>query len=113
MISKTPFEEFNKKFDVAGAFIECEGEILMLLRQDGEPQGNKWSSVAGKVERGEIVVDGMAREIKEEAGIDVSPGGLKFLASYYTRYPSIDFVYHLYRIILKKKPEVKIRPDEH
>jgi hypothetical protein len=42
MISKTEIKNFNKRFDVVSAFIEHEGQILMLHRQDHKPQGNTW-----------------------------------------------------------------------
>ena len=49
MISRTKLENFNKKFDVVSVFIEHDGEILLLHRQDHKPQGNTWAMPAGKV----------------------------------------------------------------
>ena len=39
MISTAEIENFNKKFDVVSVFVEHDGKILLLHRQDHKPQG--------------------------------------------------------------------------
>ena len=51
MISRNKIENFNKKFDVVSVFIEHNGKILLLHRQDHKPQGNTWAMLAGKVDK--------------------------------------------------------------
>jgi 8-oxo-dGTP diphosphatase len=113
MISRNKIENFNKKFDVVSVFIEHEGEILLLHRQDNKPQGNTWAMVAGKVNNGEQLIDALVREVQEEIGLKVSPQDYKYFEGYYVRYPGYDYVYHVYHLPLKKKPVLDINLKEH
>ena len=40
MIFKKKPEDFDKKIDVVGVFVEHEGQFILLHRQDHKPQGN-------------------------------------------------------------------------
>lgn len=113
MISKTPIENFKKKFDVVSVFIECDGEILLLHRQDHKPQGNTWAMVAGKVDQSENLVQAMVRETEEEIGLVIKPEELKYFACYYLRYPDYDYLYHIYHLSLSTKPTLTINFKEN
>ena len=113
MISKNEIENFNKKFDVVSAFIEYDGEILLLLRQDHKPQGDTWSMVAGKVSHGESLVDALVREIKEEIGLRIQTRDCKYFETYYVRYPKYDYLYHVYHISLERKPSLNLNLEEN
>ena len=66
MIYKERPKNFNPKFDVISCFVEYDGEILLLHRQDHKPEGNTWGVPAGKVDKGESLLEAMTREIQEE-----------------------------------------------
>lgn len=104
---------FDDSLEVAGCVIKCHGKILFLHRQDHKPQGNTWDMPAGKVKKGENVVQGLIREIKEESGLEFKAEDLKFFKTVFVKYPDLDFVYHIFSTELKEQPEVKIDLDSH
>lgn len=113
MISTTEIENFKKKFDVVSVFIEHEGKVLFLHRQDYKPQGNTWGIVAGKVDAEEDSLDALIRETKEEVGLDIKKEDIKFIEEYYVRYDDYDFKYHTHHVSLKEKPVIRIEQNEH
>jgi 8-oxo-dGTP pyrophosphatase MutT (NUDIX family) len=113
MLSRIPIKDFKKKYDIVSAFIEHDGEILLLLRQDHKPQGNTWAMPAGKVNVGEDMLDALVREIEEEIGVKTKREDYKFHESYYIRYPEYDNMYHVYHLLVKEKPEIILGLDEH
>lgn len=58
-----------------GAVVVKDGSILMVRRKN-EPGRGLWSVPGGRLEHGEYVVDAVAREVKEETGLDVEVKGL-------------------------------------
>jgi 8-oxo-dGTP pyrophosphatase MutT (NUDIX family) len=112
MISRTGIEGFSPKFDVVSVFIEHDGEILLLHRQDHKPQGNTWSMPAGKVEEGEVLLDALVREVEEETRMRFDSQQYKYHGVYYVRYPEFDYRYHVYRLSIDKKPEIILNPEE-
>ena len=113
MISKTPLENFKNKFDVVSVFIEHDGKILLLHRQDHKPQGNTWGVPAGKVDANEKLHDAIAREVEEEIGVRASQEKYVFFEKYYVRYAEYDFMYHVYHLKLKEKPLINLNRKEH
>ena len=59
MIFKERPPNFSSEFDVASCFVEHDGEILLLHRQDHKPEGNTWGVPAGKVDEGEEIMQTM------------------------------------------------------
>ena len=59
---------------VTAAVIEREGKILLAQRERGDRLAGKWEFPGGKIEQGETPQDCLAREIREELGIEVRVG---------------------------------------
>ncbi len=59
---------------VVAAVIERENLILIGQRKRSSNHGLKWEFPGGKVELGENHQDALARELKEELGIDATVG---------------------------------------
>jgi 8-oxo-dGTP diphosphatase len=70
---------------VAAAVIERDAKILIGQRKRGDSHGLKWEFPGGKVERGESPASGLARELREELGIEATIG--QELVRYEHRYP--------------------------
>ncbi len=70
---------------VAAAVIERDAKILIGQRKRGDSHGLKWEFPGGKVERGESPASGLARELREELGIEATVG--QELARDEHRYP--------------------------
>jgi len=106
-------ENFNPKFEVVGSFVQCNGEIVLLLRQDHKSAGNTWGLPSGKVDEGESLLDAICRETYEETGIIVPPDEMKFFSTVYVKYADYDLIYHMFHTQLDNQPEIRIREDEH
>ena len=59
---------------VVAAVIEREGKILVGQRQNHDTHPGKWEFPGGKVERGETPAEALARELREELGIEAEIG---------------------------------------
>ena len=55
-----------------GAVILRDGEVLIVRRANPPLQG-EWSIPGGALDLGEKLRDGIAREVREETGLDVEP----------------------------------------
>ncbi len=56
-----------------GAVIVVDGKVV-LIRRRFEPLKGQWSLPGGAVELGETLEDSIAREIREEIGLDIEVG---------------------------------------
>lgn len=54
----------------AGVVVEHEGRVL-LVRRNHEPMYGRWTFPSGFVDAGEVVAEAAAREVREEAGVEV------------------------------------------
>jgi ADP-ribose pyrophosphatase YjhB (NUDIX family) len=55
-----------------GAAIVRDGQLLLVKRLT-PPEAESWSLPGGKVEFGEQLADAVAREIREELGVEIAP----------------------------------------
>ena len=56
-----------------GGVVFIEGRVLLIKRRF-EPLAGRWSLPGGALELGETLAEGLAREMKEETGLDVNVG---------------------------------------
>jgi 8-oxo-dGTP diphosphatase len=56
-----------------GGIVFVGGRVLLIKRRF-EPLAGRWSLPGGAVEVGETLAEGLAREMKEETGLEVSVG---------------------------------------
>jgi len=113
MIYKTEPENFIPRFEVVSCYLEHKGEVLILHRQDHKPEGNTWGLPAGKIDAGENEVKAISREIFEETGLSVELGELKYLEKLYVAYPTYQFIFHMFKVVLTERPVIKINDGEH
>ena len=59
---------------VVAAVIERDGAVLLARRKPGGPHGGLWEFPGGKVERGELPEQALARELYEEFGVAAEVG---------------------------------------
>ena len=114
MISTNPIEKFRKKFDVVSLFVICNGKILMLKRQINKPHEKTWGPPAGKVDKGESIEQAICRETFEESGLKIQEDQItKHQKSYFVRHGNIDFMFYVFAVKIKNKPEIILRTIEH
>lgn len=63
-----------KTLDVVAAIIERDGKILLAQRPEQGDQPGLWEFAGGKVEAGESQPQALVRELREELGIEATPG---------------------------------------
>jgi 8-oxo-dGTP pyrophosphatase MutT (NUDIX family) len=113
MIYQEEPANFSPKLEAAGCFVKCDGEILLLHRQDHRPEGNTWGLPAGKINKGESAADAITREIKEETNLDIPAAQINYLGKVYVRYPTYDSIFHVFETTVTCQQGVLINPDEH
>lgn len=106
-------EEFKPDMEVVGCFCEYDDNIVLLKRHEDSFQPGRWGLPAGKVESGEDLGVAMARELKEETGIDLPPEDLSLLKTVYVEFAGVSFVFNMFRAVLHDKPEVALNAREH
>lgn len=113
MIFKERPLNFESKFEIVSCYVEHNDEILILHRQDHKPEGNTWGLPAGKVDKGEDIKMAMLREMEEETGITKQTNELKFLETVYVKYPEYDFIYHMFKVVINSRPDIRLSSSEH
>ncbi len=106
-------KDFKQAFEVASCFLEKDGKILLLHRQDSKPQGDRWGMPAGKIQPGESVELAMLRELYEETGYTPKGAHYTYICPTYVRFPEYDFVYHLFRLPITDEFQVRLDPRAH
>lgn len=111
MIYEEMPKDFDSVFEVVSCFVEHDGKILLLHRQDHKPQGDTWAGPAGKLDDGEDIHEAIKRETEEETGILLrNPKHFKKL---FVRFSDYDFVYHIFHEVLDELQDVVLSQGEH
>lgn len=111
--SQNEIPYFQSSNSIVTCFIEYLEEILILKRAEKGNHPNKWCTPGGKCEINETFEKAIIREVWEETKIDVL--GLKTFTKCYIRtIPSNqDYLFGVFRISLKEKPQVYLDFSEH
>ena len=71
---------------VVAGVLKRDGRILICRRRADQPHALKWEFPGGKLEAGESPAEALARELREELGIESTPG--RELMRYEFAYPA-------------------------
>ncbi len=113
MIYKEQPADFSPRFEVASCYLEHDGQFVLLHRHGNKSQANKWGVIAGKMEKGEDIFGAMAREIREETGMDIPKEKLEYFSKLYVHHGGYDFIYHMFSSKFDSRPVIKINEKEH
>jgi 8-oxo-dGTP diphosphatase len=69
-----PGPRSRERLVVVAALIESDGKILACQRRKNDAFGLKWEFPGGKMQREENPADALARELKEELGVEAAIG---------------------------------------
>jgi ADP-ribose pyrophosphatase YjhB (NUDIX family) len=105
------FTAYASSVPTASALLEDGDGRVLLARRAVEPGAGLWDVPGGYLEEGEHPLDGLARELREEAGVEIEP--LELLGVWIDRYgdgPDANATLNLYwrARILAGEP----RPDD-
>jgi 8-oxo-dGTP diphosphatase len=80
----------------AAAIVDGDGRVLLARRHDHAHQGGLWEFPGGKLEPGESVEAGLARELEEELGL--TPTAARPLIRVRHRYPGREVLLDVWRV---------------
>jgi 8-oxo-dGTP diphosphatase len=84
----------SRKVVVAGLIVGADGRILITRRRADQPLGGFWEFPGGKLEPGETPTSGLARELREELGVEVEVGPVWEVLHH--AYPEFDLLMLVY-----------------
>ena len=113
MMTKDKPDDFNKRFDIVGCFVEHDGKFLLLRRHPHKASGDTWGLPAGKLDLGENILQAVLRETEEETGLIISEDSVTHFDSLYVRDGTFDIEWHMFSTKLDGLPDVKISSHEH
>jgi ADP-ribose pyrophosphatase len=87
------YQHFLTPIPAACVLLVDAQERLLILRRAHEPGLGKWGLPGGVIEPGETGEFAAARELREEAGIEVAPEAFRYLVSLNNDYLFQDFLW--------------------
>lgn len=90
----------------AGVLVVDRGRVLMQRRASSVQNGGTWSIPGGALDSGEGSLDAALRELREEAGVDVS--ALRMLEAVHVAEPVPGWTYTTHIARLRKKARAKV-----
>ena len=115
MISDVRPVDFNPSLEVVGCYVMREGRFVLLQRHPQKRQPLKWGVVAGRMEAGEDYRAAMARELREEVGLNVNTDALQYREVLYVRSDDkndpFDLLYHVFRIDVPGSMEARLSQE--
>jgi 8-oxo-dGTP diphosphatase len=94
---------------VACALIDADGKILLARRPEGKKMAGLWEFPGGKINPGELPEAALARELREELGIEVAE---KHLAPFVFASHAYDGFHLLMPLYLCRRWTGKVKPRE-
>ena len=96
------------KLVVAGLIVADDRRVLIAQRRADQKLALRWEFPGGKLERGEAPVAAVARELREELGVEVAVGRVWDVL--FHAYPDFDLVMLVYacRIVLGEPRAVEV-----
>jgi 8-oxo-dGTP diphosphatase len=101
----------RRKIRVVGAMIEKDGRYLITQRSPTASLPLLWEFPGGRVETGETDQEALARELREEMGIEVAVGDRSIHVEH--AYESYDVDFCVYRCRLLAGPIQNLRVYAH
>ena len=99
---------------VKAAVINDEGKVLLLKRAKKEnTNAEKYDLPGGHLEKGEAILAGLWREIKEETGLEIKETDIIKVSEYPTNHPLFNKIKSLRFIAFSQGRAVKLNAQEH
>lgn len=103
---------FIPNIEVVGCYLCSFGKYLFIKKSKEREQGETWGIPGGRVEKEELLVNAVIRELLEETQIKINPQHVKQVETLYVKIPSFNYILHLFTYQCSYRPEV-ILSSEH
>lgn len=100
-------------FTAVGCICVYDGSLLLLKRAEDKSYPRLWGVPTGKLERGELPLQAMIRELFEETGILLSGDNLDVMTTFHVIAPDFSFLYSLFLARFDSEPRISLRCEEH
>lgn len=102
-----------EKIVVGGVILNQKNEVLLLKRASDDFMGDLIELPSGTVDKNEILLDALQREVKEETGLEIKEineyiGSFDYLSSSRKKTRQLNFL-----VTVKKENDVKLNEKEH
>lgn len=103
---------FKETFSAAGCLCVCDGDVLLIQRQQRKPFALHWGMPTGKLDPGESPAAAAIRELDEEIGLGLPESSLVLLNDLFVYNASASFRFTCYASMLSGKPTLRLKRDE-